>query len=239
HLQGRPCDMDPIRDIAKKHGLHLMEDCAQAHGAKYKGVKTGALSDAGAFSFYPGKNLGAMGDAGAVVTDDKELADKVRYIANYGSDVKYHHIYKGLNSRLDEMQAAVLAVKLPHLDAWNADRVRVAEKYRAAITAKEVAQPLAPDADHEPVFHVYGIRVLNGQRDALAAHLTEQGIDTMLHYPTPMHLQGAYADLNIPKGALPLAEEFSATELSIPIYPGMTEELVKYVADAINGFFME
>ena len=237
HLQGRPCDMDPIRAVAQKHGLHLMEDCAQAHGARYKGVKTGALSEAGAFSFYPGKNLGAMGDAGAVVTNDRELADKVRYIANYGSDVKYHHIYKGLNSRLDEMQAAVLSVKLPYLDAWNEDRVRVAEKYRRAITAPEVALPLAPDADHEPVYHVYGIRVLNGQRDALAAHLKEQGIETIMHYPTPMHLQGAYADLNLTRGSLPLAEEFSATELSIPIFPGMKDEQVLYVADVINRFF--
>ena len=237
HLQGRPCDMDPIREIAKKHGLHLMEDCAQAHGAKYQGTKTGNLSEAGAFSFYPGKNLGAMGDAGAVVTNDRELADKVRYIANYGSDVKYHHIYKGLNSRLDEMQAAVLAVKLPHLDAWNADRVRIAEKYRAAITAKEVAQPLAPDADHDPVYHVYGIRVPAKDRDALAAYLKENGIETIMHYPTPMHLQGAYADLKIPRGALPLAEEFSATELSIPIFPGMTDEQVQVVADAINTYF--
>ncbi|MCR5675534.1 MAG: DegT/DnrJ/EryC1/StrS family aminotransferase [Lachnospiraceae bacterium] len=237
HLQGRPCDMDPIRKIAEKHHLRLMEDCAQAHGAMYKGRKTGALSEAGAFSFYPGKNLGALGDAGAVVTDDAALADKVRYLANYGSDVKYHHIYKGVNSRLDEMQAAVLTVKLPYLDGWNADRVRIAEKYRALITAPQVAQPLPPDADHQPVYHVYGIRVPDGKRNALAAYLKEQGIDTIMHYPTPMHLQGAYADLNLPKGALPLAEEFSATELSIPIYYGMTDEQVKRVADAVNAFF--
>lgn len=237
HLQGRPCDMDPIREVAKKHGLHLMEDCAQAHGAKYKGVRTGALSEAGAFSFYPGKNLGALGDAGAVVTDDRELAERVRHIANYGSDVKYHHYIKGMNSRLDEMQAAILALKLPHLDTWNADRVRIAEQYRALITAPEVAQPLAPDDIFAPVYHVYGIRVGGGRRDALRDHLAAHGIETILHYPTPMHLQGAYEELHIPKGALPLAEEFSATEISIPIYYGMTEEQVRFVADTINGFF--
>ncbi len=237
HLQGRPCDMDPIREIADRHGLRLLEDCAQAHGAKYRGRRTGSLSEAGAFSFYPGKNLGALGDGGAVVTDDKDLADKVRYIANYGSDVKYHHIYKGLNSRLDEMQAAVLSVKLPYLDEWNSDRVKLAAKYRDAIKASEVALPLPPDDVFSPVYHVYGIRVAEGKRDALAAYLKDQGVDTIMHYPTPMHLQGAYADLGLKKGDLPIAEEFSATELSIPIFPGMTDEALKYVADKINGFF--
>ncbi len=237
HLQGRPCDMDPIKEIAGRHHLRLLEDCAQSHGAVYKGKKTGNLSDAAAFSFYPGKNLGALGDGGGVTTNDKALADKVRYIANYGSDVKYHHIYKGFNSRLDEMQAAFLSVKLPHLDAWNADRVKIAEKYRSLITADEVAQPLLPDTDFGPVYHVYGIRVLNGKRNELADYLKEREIGTIMHYPTPMHLQEAYADLRIPKGALPLAEEFSATELSIPMFPGMTDEQIGYVADAINGFF--
>lgn len=238
HLQGRPCDMDPIRRIAQKHGLRLLEDCAQAHGARYKGVRAGALTEAAAFSFYPGKNLGALGDGGAVTTNDKELADKVCYIANYGSDVKYHHIYKGFNSRLDEMQAAVLSVKLPHLDTWNSDRVRIAAIYREKITATQVSQPLPPDEEHDPVYHVYGIRLQDrGQRDGLAAYLNDQGIGTIMHYPTPMHLQGAYADLKIPKGALPLAEEFSDTELSIPIWYGMKEEQIQAVADAINTYF--
>ena len=233
HLYGQACDMDPIMDIARKYGLFVVEDCAQAHGATYKGRKVGTFGDAAGFSFYPGKNLGALGDAGAVVTDNQTLAEKVRALGNYGSDYKYHHIYKGNNSRLDELQAAFLAAKLPHLDRMNEERRRIAAIYTAGIRNPKVITPYV----HEncvPVWHIYGIRCAD--RDGLEKHLNAKGIGTNKHYPIPMHLQECYKDLNIPKGALPAAEEISATELSLPMYYGMTDEEIQYVIDAINEF---
>ncbi len=233
HLYGQICDMDPIMDIAKKHGLFVVEDCAQAHGATYKGRKAGTFGDAAGFSFYPGKNLGALGDAGAAVTNDKALADKIRALGNYGSDYKYHHIYKGNNSRLDEMQAAFLAAKLPHLDRMNADRRRIADRFSAGITNPLVTLPtVRPEC--EPVWHIYALRVKN--RDGLAEFLAERGIGTNKHYPIPMHLQGCYSDLEVPEGALPIAEEISATQLSLPMYYGMTDEEADYVIAAVNAF---
>ena len=211
----------------------VIEDSAQAHGALYKGKHVGSLGDGAGFSFYPGKNLGALGDAGAFVTNDKELADKVRALGNYGSDYKYHHIYQGNNSRLDEMQAAFLRIKLKNLDRWNANRIETAEKYLAGIKNPEIALPtIMPDTKH--VFHIFAIRC--ARRDELEKFLNEKGIGTNKHYPIPMHLQGAYESLGIKKGELPLAEEISATELSIPMYYGMTEEETGYVIDAINAF---
>ncbi len=233
HLYGQACDMDPIMEIAKKYSLKVVEDCAQAHGATYKGQKIGSFGDAAAFSFYPGKNLGALGDAGAVVTGDKEVADKVRALGNYGSDYKYHHIYKGNNSRLDELQAAFLSAKLPHLDRMNENRRATARKYIEGITNPLVTVPYIPD-DMVPVWHIFGIRC--SRRDELEKFLNERGIGTNKHYPIPMHLQKCYEDLGIEKGALPIAEEISATELSIPMYYGMTDEEVSYVIDAINEF---
>lgn len=233
HLYGQACNMDPIMAIAKKYSLKVVEDCAQAHGATYKGKKIGSFGDASGFSFYPGKNLGALGDAGAVVTNDKELADKVRSLGNYGSDYKYHHIYKGNNSRLDELQAALLAAKLPHLERMNVERRRIAKLYTEGITNPKVITPYVPE-ECVPVWHIYGIRC--AERDALEKHLNEKGIGTNKHYPIPMHLQECYKDLNIPQGALPVAEEISSTELSIPMYYGMTDEEVQYVIDAINEF---
>ncbi len=233
HLYGQACDMDPIMETAKKHNLFVVEDCAQAHGATYKGKKVGTFGDAAGFSFYPGKNLGALGDAGAVVTNNKNLADKVRALGNYGSDYKYHHVYKGCNSRLDELQAAFLAAKLPHLDRMNEERRRIAEKYAAGIKNPKVKLPYVLDAC-VPVWHIYGIRC--EERDGLEKHLNRKGIGTNKHYPIPMHLQECYRDLNVPKGALPIAEEISATELSIPMYYGMTDEEVQFVIDAINAF---
>ncbi len=233
HLYGQACDMDPILEIAKKHGLYVLEDCAQAHGATYKGRVISSFGHAAGFSFYPGKNLGALGDSGAVVTDDAALAAKVRALGNYGSDYKYHHIYKGNNSRLDELQAAFLSAKLPTMDKVNADRRATAQKYLAGITNPKVVLPyVLPDC--EPVWHVFAIRCQ--QREALAAHLTEKGIGVNKHYPIPMHLQECYRDLNIPEGTLPIAEEISATQLSIPMYYGMTDEQVQYVIDAVNEF---
>jgi dTDP-4-amino-4,6-dideoxygalactose transaminase len=233
HLYGQACDMDPIMAAAKKHGLKVVEDCAQAHGATYKGHKVGTFGDAAGFSFYPGKNLGALGDAGAVVTDDEELAVKIRALGNYGSDYKYHHIYKGNNSRLDELQAAFLVAKLPHLERMNAERRRIAAKYTEGIKNPKVVLPYVLEGC-VPVWHIYGIRC--AERDALEKHLNEKGIGTNKHYPIPMHLQECYRDLGIQKGALPIAEEISSSELSIPMYYGMTDDEIQYIIDAINEF---
>lgn len=233
HLYGQPCDMDPIMAIAKKHNLYVIEDCAQAHGATYKGKVIGSFGDAAGFSFYPGKNLGALGDAGATVTNNKELADKVRALGNYGSDYKYHHIYKGNNSRLDELQAAFLSAKLPYMDKVNENRRYIAGRYLKGIQNAKIVLPYVPEWAN-PVWHLFAVRCEN--RDELAEYLAEKGIGTNKHYPISMHLQECYADLQIPKGSLPLAEEISATELSLPIYYGMTEEEIDYVIDAVNAF---
>lgn len=233
HLYGQACDMDPIMEIAKKHNLFVIEDCAQAHGATYKGKVIGSFGDAAGFSFYPGKNLGALGDAGATVTNNKELADKIRALGNYGSDYKYHHIYQGNNTRLDEMQAAFLAAKLPHLERINVERRRIADKYLAGINNSEVILPYVPD-EMIPVWHIFGIRCK--RRRELEMFLSEKGIGTNKHYPIPIHLQECYRDLGYKEGAFPIAEEISATELSIPMYYGMTEEEIQYVIDAINEF---
>lgn len=234
HLQGRAADMDVVNAIAKKHNLKVIEDAAQAHGTKYKGRKVGTLGDAAGFSFYPGKNLGALGDAGCVVTNDKELADKVRALGNYGSDYKYHHIYQGTNSRLDEIQSAFLRVKLPHLDKWNADRKRIAKKYLEGINNPLIKLPLASTEEYEHIYHVFVIRC--DRRDELEKYLNENGIGTVKHYPIPMHLQEAYKELGLKQGDLPIAEEISNTVLSIPMYYGMTGEEVEYVINVINKF---
>lgn len=233
HLYGQPCDMDPILRIAREHGLYIVEDCAQAHGAEYKRKKIGSFGDIAGFSFYPGKNLGALGDAGAVVTDNKELEEKVRAYGNYGSDYKYHHIYQGCNSRLDEMQAAFLAVKLQHLDKMNEERRRIARRYGDGIKNTDIILPYVIEGA-EPVWHIYGIRCR--KRDELEAYLLGNGIGTNKHYPIPMHLQNCYRDLGYKKGELPVAEEISATELSLPMYYGMSEEQIDYVIDKVNEF---
>lgn len=234
HLQGRAADMDPICEIAAKYNLKVVEDAAQAHGARYKGRRVGAFGDAAAFSFYPGKNLGAMGDGGCVVTNNKEIADTVRALGNYGSDRKYHHIYQGTNSRLDEMQAALLRAKLPNLDKWNEDRRRIAARYLKEIHNPLIQLPLPSDDDFEHIYHVFVVRC--EKRDALEAYLKEKGILTVIHYPIPMHLQPCYENLNISKGALPVAEQISRTVLSLPMFYGMTDEQVSYVVDAVNSF---
>lgn len=234
HLQGRAADMDSINELAEKYGLKVIEDAAQAHGTLYKGRKTGGLSDASGFSFYPGKNLGALGDAGCVTTNDDEIAHKVRILGNYGSDYKYHHICKGNNSRLDEMQAAFLRVKLVHLDKWNEFRRNVADKYFSGIHNALIKLPLKPDGIYDHIYHVFVIRC--SRRDELEAYLNEKEIGTLKHYPIPMHLQEAYADLGIKKGELPIAEEVSDTVLSIPMYYGITDRQIQYVIDAINDF---
>lgn len=233
HLYGQPCDMEPILALAEKYRLYVVEDCAQAHGATYKGKTIGSFGHAAGFSFYPGKNLGALGDAGAVVTNDKELADKVRALGNYGSDYKYHHIYKGNNSRLDEMQAAFLAAKLPHLDRMNEERRRIAQRYLEEIENPEIILPYV-NPDTVPVWHVFAVRCKH--RDELEKFLNENDIGTNKHYPIPMHLQECYKDLGYKKGDFPIAEEISETELSLPMYYGMTDDEVQYVIDTVNRF---
>lgn len=233
HLYGQACDMDPIMDIAQKYGLKVIEDCAQAHGATYKGQRVGVFGDAAGFSFYPGKNLGALGDAGAVVTNNQELADIVRALGNYGSDYKYHHIYQGNNSRLDEMQAAFLSAKLPHLDRMNAERRRIADRYLFEIKNPRIALPIVPEHT-EPVWHIFGVRCK--ERDEFEKHLNEAGIGTNKHYPIPIHLQKCYKNLRFKTGDFPIAEEISKTELSIPMYYGMLEEEITYVIEKINEF---
>ena len=236
HLYGQACEMDPILEIAGKYHLFVIEDCAQAHGATYKGRKVGTFGDLAGFSFYPGKNLGALGDAGAVVTNNSVLAEKVRALGNYGSDFKYHHIYKGNNSRLDELQAAFLAAKLPHLDRMNAERRRIASRYLTEIRNPKIVLPMVGD-NCVPVWHVFGIRCQ--ERDALEKHLNDKEIGTNKHYPIPIHLQECYRELGFQRGDFPIAEEISATELSLPMYYGMTEEQIDYVIETVNAFNTE
>ncbi|MDY3745763.1 MAG: DegT/DnrJ/EryC1/StrS family aminotransferase [Lachnospiraceae bacterium] len=233
HLYGQPAEMDKIMEIARKHNLFVVEDCAQAHGAKIKDKKIGQFGDLAAFSFYPGKNLGALGDAGAVVTDDAELAEKVRALGNYGALEKYNHVYQGNNSRLDEVQAALLSTKLKYLDKWNQERRRIAEKYLKEIKNPAVILPTV-NSDIEHVWHIFAVRCK--ERGKLEKYLNERGIGTNKHYPIPLHLQKAYSDLKIPEGAYPIAEEISATELSLPLYCGMTQEEIEYVINTVNSY---
>ena len=231
HLYGQAVQMDKIWALAKKYDLKVIEDSAQAHGAYYNGKRTGNLGDASGFSFYPGKNLGCMGDGGCVTTNDDELAAKIRAIANYGSDRKYHHIYKGVNSRLDEIQAAVLDVKLPYLDSDNAKRREIAKYYRENIKNPKIILPKVYD-EKAHVWHIFAIRCDN--RDKLQKYLEENDIQTNIHYPTPPHKQGAYSEFgNI---SYPITEEIHRTEMSLPISPVMTNEEVKKVVEVINAF---
>lgn len=233
HLYGQPCDMDPIMEVARKNNLCVIEDCAQAHGAKYKGKVVGSFGDAAGFSFYPGKNLGALGDAGAIVTDNEDISKKVRALGNYGSDYKYHHILQGNNSRLDEMQAAFLSAKLPYLDRINVERRRIAQKYLKGINNSEIILPHVPPYA-TPVWHIFGIRCK--RRSELEQFLNDVGIGTNKHYPIPMHLQECYKELGYKRGDFPIAEEISETELSIPMYYGMKDEEIQYIIDRINEF---
>lgn len=234
HLQGRPADMDGVAAIAEQYHLYTIEDAAQAHGAIYKGKRVGGLADAAAFSFYPGKNLGALGDGGCITTNNKEIADKVRILGNYGSDYKYHHIYQGVNSRLDELQAAFLSVKLPHLERWNEARRAIARKYLSGIMNPQIILPPESTDKYGHVYHVFVIRC--AERDRLEAYLNENGIGTVKHYPIPIHRQKGYADLGIPEGAFPIAERISQTVLSIPMYYGMDDMQIDHVIRTIDRF---
>jgi dTDP-4-amino-4,6-dideoxygalactose transaminase len=233
HLYGQVCQMDRIMEIAKKHGLFVIEDSAQAHGAKFRGQRAGSFGDLSGFSFYPGKNLGALGDAGAVTGNDDALIEKVRALGNYGSDYKYHHIYQGYNSRLDELQAAFLAAKLPILDEVNEDRRKTAKKYLEGMNNPSITLPYVPE-DMEPVWHIFAVRT--ERRAELERFLNEAGIGTNKHYPIPMHLQECYRDLGFKEGDFPIAEEISRTELSLPMYYGMSEEEIGHVIDTVNRF---
>lgn len=220
HLYGQPANMDAIKQIAHKYKLRVIEDAAQAHGARYKGKRVGGLGDAAGFSFYPGKNLGAMGDGGAIVTNDNELAERVQVLRNYGSKIKYHHDKKGLNTRLDELQAALLRVKLRRLDKWNERRRQVAAHYLDKMCSKDDL-PLPFVAEWaEPVWHLFVIRY--AQRDALQAAMTRADIDTLIHYPIPPHLSDAYRDMAYKAGAFPLTEKLSSEVLSLPMGPHLT-----------------
>jgi dTDP-4-amino-4,6-dideoxygalactose transaminase len=231
HLYGQPCDMDAILEIAERHGLKVIEDAAQAHGALYHGRKVGSLGHAAGFSFYPGKNLGALGDAGAITTNDAELAEKLRMLVNYGSKVKYLNEVKGFNSRLDELQAALLSVKLPHLDAETARRREIAAAYDNGLAGLDLRLPTVM-AGCSSVWHLYVIR--HARRNELQQALSERGVATMIHYPIPPHLQAAYSELGYREGDFPVAEEIHQQVLSLPIGPTMTDDQVSEVIAAVR-----
>jgi len=235
HLFGHPADLDPIIEVARRFGLSVIEDASQAHGARYKGRRVGALGDVGAFSLYPAKNLGAYGDAGVVVTNDEEIADRIMLLRNYGSSAKYHHAVRGFNRRLDTLKAAVLLVKLRHLDDWNAARRDHAELY-TKLLGDRVDSVLLPQtaAYAEPVFHLYVIR--HNERDGLKEHLEARGVSTVIHYPIPIHLQPAYADLGLERGAFPITESFADRILSLPMYAELERRDLEYVCDAVGEF---
>ena len=232
HLYGQPADMDPIVAIARKHGLRVLEDGAQAHGARYKGQRIGAHGDAVAWSFYPGKNLGALGDGGAVTTSDPQIADRLRVLRNYGSRVKYVNEVQGFNSRLDPLQAAVLRVKLAHLDAWNARRTEVAHAYLRGLAGSGLVLPHVPDWA-EPAWHLFVVR--HPRRDALQAQLAEAGVGTLIHYPIPPHRQAAYAGTGLAPDAFPIASRMADEVLSLPIGPHLAAADAAHVIDAVRS----
>jgi dTDP-4-amino-4,6-dideoxygalactose transaminase len=233
HLYGQTAEMEAINAVARKHGLKVIEDAAQAHGATFNGKRAGALSDAAGWSFYPTKNLGAYGDAGAVTTDDEALAREVRLLRNYGAREKYYNDVKGINSRLDEMQAALLGVRLRHLDEWNRRRARIAAIYHEGLSDTELLLPLVARGA-EPVWHLFVIR--SARRDALQQHLKAHGVQTLIHYPVPPHLQQAYSDLKIDAGAYPLSEAIHREVLSLPMGPHLSEAHARRVVEAVRAF---
>lgn len=234
HLYGQPADMDPIIEIAHRHGLKVIEDAAQAHGATYKGRIVGSLGDAAGFSFYPGKNLGALGDAGAVVTNDGQLIEGIRRLRNYGSEKKYFNQEKGFNSRLDELQAAFLRVKLQKLETWNLQRVCLANTYIRELKDIDVICPTILEGTG-PVWHIFVIRTTH--RQELQDFLKATQIGTMIHYPVPPHLQQAYSDLSYQRGSFPISERIHDEVLSLPLWPGMSSTQQAQVITSIRQFF--
>jgi dTDP-4-amino-4,6-dideoxygalactose transaminase len=234
HLYGQPAEMDPINALARKYGIKVIEDAAQAHGARYRSKRAGSLADAAGWSFYPGKNLGALGDAGAVTTEDDDLADNIRMLRNYGSKAKYHNLVKGYNSRLDEFQAAFLRVKLKYLDAWNDRRAYLAGLYCEMLENTELILPFVP-ADIQAAWHLFVVRTR--QREYLQEYLQANGIGTLIHYPIPPHLQPAYLELNLPVGSFPLTEQIHEEVLSLPMGPHLSTMELERVVDSIQTFF--
>lgn len=233
HLYGHPADMDAILAIAERHGLVVLEDACQAHGARYRGRRAGAMGHAAAFSFYPAKNLGAFGDGGMLVSDDPDVDAQVRLLRNYGSRVKYHHEVAGMNRRLDTLQAAVLLAKLARLDDWNDARRRHAARYRDRLANAGVDLPPVTD-DVEHVYHLFIVE--SGDRDGLQEHLARRRIATGVHYPVPIHLQPAYRSLGLGPGAFPVTEQLAGRILSLPMYPELPDEAIDRVADAVHEF---
>jgi dTDP-4-amino-4,6-dideoxygalactose transaminase len=231
HLYGQPADMEPIMNLANVHGLKVIEDNAQAQGARYHGRRTGGLGHAAGTSFYPGKNLGAFGDAGAITTNDGELADRCRMIRNYGARVKYQHVTPGLNSRMDELQAAFLRIKLKKLDEWNGRRLRLAEHYLHSLSGSVCEFPHTPDWARS-VWHLFTILMPN--RNAVQNSLANELVQTGIHYPIPAHLSGAYSNLGYRRGSFPIAEKISEQTLSLPIYPQLSLEQATCVVEAIK-----
>ena len=233
HLYGQASNMAKIVELCKKYNLRLVEDCAQSHGAKFNGQMTGAFGDVGCFSFYPSKNLGAFGDAGAIVTNDDKIADDIRVFRNYGSEKRYYNKVVGANSRLDEMQAGFLRVKLKHLDELAEEKKKICEKYLSELKNDKIILPqIREGATH--IWHQFVIR--SAYRDELVDYLNKNGIGTIIHYPIPPHLSEAYQYLNLKEGFLPITEEYAKTVLSIPLYNGMTDEEQEYVIHKINKF---
>jgi len=233
HLYGQPADLEPIMSIAGKHSLRVIEDACQAHGAEYRGRKAGSLGDVGCFSFYPTKNLGAYGDGGVAITSSEELAGRLRLLRDYGQVRRYEHVEKGYNSRLDELQAAILRVKLRKLDEWNEKRRRHAMLYDRLLEGAPVVTPSCRDnARH--IYHLYVVR--SPQRDLLRDWLRQNGVAADIHYPTPIHLQPAYADLEMPEGSLPLTEQYASEILSLPMFPGLTDEEIERCCEVIRTF---
>ncbi|MGH7596764.1 MAG: DegT/DnrJ/EryC1/StrS family aminotransferase [bacterium] len=236
HLYGQSADMAPLLEIARRHNLRVVEDACQAHGTTYDSAKAGTLGDAGCFSFYPSKNLGAYGDGGFVCTNKPEIAERLRLLRNYGQTRRYYHATKGFNSRLDELQAAVLRAKLLHLDSWNARRRELVQQYDAQLQGLPLTLPKAA-AWGRHVFHLYVIRT--AQRDQLCSFLAERGIQTIIHYPVPVHLQEAYLDLNVPAGALPNAEKAAKEIVSLPFYPEILEDEIELLTVTIREFYQK
>jgi dTDP-4-amino-4,6-dideoxygalactose transaminase len=233
-LYGQPADIDAVREIAAPKGIKVIEDAAQAHGARYKGRRTGGHADATGFSFYPGKNLGALGDAGAVVTDDAALAERISLMRNYGSRIKYDHPQIGLNSRLDELQAAILRVKLTGLEDWNRRRKDLALRYLNALEGvPELSLPYVPGYA-DPVWHLFVVR--HAERDRLQEHLTAAGVGTLIHYPCPPHLQAAYHHLGYPRSSFPLSERIASEVLSLPMGPHVSRDDADYVISQVRSF---
>ena len=236
HLYGQPAEMEPILEIAKKYNLHVIEDCSQAHLSEYKQKKAGSLGHIGTFSFYPGKNLGAYGEGGATVTNDEELYNKMLRYRQHGSTQKYVHEFEGHNYRMEEIQAGVLYVKLKYLNQWTENRRRIASEYTRYFSKLNGA--VLPPSCSDYIKHVYHLYIIRtNKRDGLQQYLTERGIQTSLHYPMPLHLQKAYSYLNHNKGDFPVAEQGCSQILSLPMYPELTNEQVKFVCESIKSYF--